>query len=67
MLVLTRRLGEVIVIDGDIRVTVLSVKGDKIRLGVEAPAHVRVDRAEIHERRTSEAGTTPRVLVALSR
>jgi carbon storage regulator len=51
MLVLTRRIGEAIVIDGDIRVTVVSVKGDKVRLGVDAPDSVRVDREEIHERR----------------
>jgi carbon storage regulator len=51
MLVLTRRVGEVIVVDGDIRVTVVSIKGDKVRLGVTAPNFVRVDREEIHARR----------------
>jgi carbon storage regulator len=51
MLVLTRRPGEEIVIDGDIRVTVVSVKGDRIRLGIDAPRSVVVDRQEIHERR----------------
>jgi carbon storage regulator len=51
MLVLMRRPDESIVIDGTIRITVVSVKGDKVRLGIEAPPDVRVDRQEIHERR----------------
>jgi carbon storage regulator len=51
MLVLTRRNGEEIVIDGDIRVMVLTVKGDKVRLGISAPPSVVVDRSEVHERR----------------
>ncbi len=51
MLVLTRQVGEEIVIDGDIRVIVVSIKGDKVRLGISAPPAVVVDRQEIHERR----------------
>ncbi len=51
MLVLMRRVGESIIIDGGIRVTVVSVQGDKVRVGIEAPPDVRVDRQEIHERR----------------
>lgn len=51
MLVLTRRPGEEIVIDGNIRLTVVSVKGDRIRIGIEAPPSVTIDRQEIHERR----------------
>jgi carbon storage regulator len=52
MLVLTRRIGETIVIDGDIRVTIVSVKGDKVRIGVTAPEMIRVDREEVHRRRS---------------
>ncbi len=61
MLVLTRRAGEVIVIDGAIRITVVGVKGEKVRLGVSAPASVRVDRQEVHEQRAQWAalGTEP--------
>ena len=55
MLVLTRRIGEEIVIGGDIRVTVLEVHGNKVRIGVEAPKSVRVDRQEIHDRRVEFA------------
>lgn len=51
MLVLTRRPGEEIVIDGNIRLTVISVKGDRVRIGIDAPPSVVVDREEIHERR----------------
>jgi carbon storage regulator len=54
MLVLTRRIGESIVIGNEVRVTVVSVKGDKVRLGVTAPEDVRVDRQEIHERRGNQ-------------
>jgi carbon storage regulator len=52
MLVLTRRVGEVIVIDGGIRVTVVDISGDRVRLGITAPPEIRVDRLEIYERRT---------------
>jgi len=51
MLVLSRRVGEEIIINENIRVTVVAVKGDRIRLGIEAPRNVAVDRAEVHERR----------------
>lgn len=51
MLVLSRRLGETIVVGGEICVTVVAVQGDRVRLGIEAPRSVSVDRAEVHERR----------------
>jgi carbon storage regulator len=51
MLVLTRKAGESIVIDDQIKVTVLSIDGGKIRLGIDAPRETPVDRAEIHTRR----------------
>lgn len=52
MLVLTRKVGEEIIIDSNIRVTVVSVKGDKVRIGITAPSSVPVDRKEVHERRS---------------
>jgi carbon storage regulator len=55
MLVLTRRPGEEIVIDGCIRVRVVDVHGNRVRLGIEAPPEVTVDRSEIHECRECEA------------
>lgn len=51
MLVLSRRPGEEIIINGNIRVTVVSVKGDRVRVGIDAPESIPVDRAEIHARR----------------
>ncbi len=59
MLVLTRRPGEEIVIDGNIRITVVSVKGDRIRIGIDAPPSVVVDRQEIHERRLHSPNQVP--------
>ena len=50
MLVLTRRVGETLVINGGIRVTVLAVNGGKVRLGFEAPPSVTVLRGEVLER-----------------
>ena len=51
MLVLTRRIGEEIVIDDHIRVTIVSIDGGKVRVGITAPPEIRVDRQEVHERR----------------
>lgn len=51
MLVLTRRLNESIVIDDQIVVQILGIKGGKVRLGIAAPPTVAVDRQEVHERR----------------
>ena len=48
MLVLTRRAGESIVIGDDVRVVVLDVRGETVRIGIEAPRSVQVHRAEIY-------------------
>ena len=50
MLILTRRIGETLMIGDDIEVTVLGVKGNQVRLGIKAPKNVRVNREEIHQR-----------------
>lgn len=50
MLVLTRRKGETLVIDDVIRVTVLNVAGNQVRIGVEAPKDIEVHRQEIWEK-----------------
>lgn len=47
MLVLTRRIGESVRIDGEIEVTLLDIKGDSVRIGVKAPRETRIQRSEI--------------------
>jgi carbon storage regulator len=54
MLVLTRKTGQEIVIDGDIRITVTSCGDGRVKLGITAPAHIKVDRAEIAARIAAE-------------
>lgn len=55
MLVLSRRQGEVVVIGGNIRVEVLEISGQRVRLGIYAPSNVSVDREEIWVRKSKEA------------
>ena len=59
MLVLTRRIGEQIVIGNDIRVTIVNVGPGRVKIGIEAPHNVRVDRAEVHERIAQEQTVAP--------
>ena len=54
MLVLTRHDGEAIIINHQIRVTVVSIDGNRVRIGIEAPGDVPVNREEIEERIENE-------------
>jgi len=59
MLILTRRVGESVVIGDDISVTILGVKGNQVRIGVTAPMDVAVHRQEIYERIKKEQDDNP--------
>lgn len=50
MLVIGREIGEIIAIDDDIKIKVLSVDGNTVRFGISAPRHIEVHRAEIYKR-----------------
>lgn len=59
MLILTRRVGETLMIGDEVTVTVLGVKGNQVRIGVNAPKDVSVHREEIYERIKKEQQTGP--------
>ena len=61
MLILTRRMGETLMIGDTVTVTVLGVKGNQVRVGINAPRDVTVDREEVYERKRAETpGSTSR-------
>ena len=56
MLILTRRIGEQLLIGNDIKVVVLSIKGNQIRIGIDAPDDVKIMREELLDPPTSDPG-----------
>lgn len=62
MLILTRRVGETLMIGDDVTVTILAVKGNQVRIGTNAPKEVAVHREEIYERIQKELELNARLL-----
>lgn len=60
MLILTRRMGETLIIGAEVTVTVMGVKGNQVRLGINAPKDVEVFREEIYERVHAEKANADR-------
>ncbi|MEF3193336.1 MAG: carbon storage regulator CsrA [Halothiobacillaceae bacterium] len=56
MLILTRRIGEVLRIGDDVSITILGIKGNQVRIGIDAPKDVAVHREEIYQRIKREEG-----------
>lgn len=65
MLILTRRVGETVMVGDEITVTVLGVKGNQVRIGVNAPKSVAVHREEIFERIKREGEAPPPAAVGI--
>jgi carbon storage regulator len=59
MLVLTRKTNEEIIIGDDIRITVVEIAPGRVKIGIAAPKSVRVDRAEVHEKKKQEGAPAP--------
>lgn len=59
MLVLSRKLNESVLINENVVVTVLSIHGDRVRLGIEAPVEIPVHRQEVHNRIQKQLATIP--------
>jgi carbon storage regulator len=65
MLVLSRKIGQHIVIGNDIHITVVAIDGVRVRIGVSAPTGVMLDRQEIHEKRKNPLNGEPALVPRL--
>ena len=65
MLVLSRRLGETLIIGDDVKITVLGISGNQVRIGVSAPKEISVHREEIYQRIQEEDNAAAKAANAL--
>ncbi len=65
MLVLSRKKNETIIIDDHIVITVVEIRGDKVRLGIEAPKEIPIHRSEVHA--AIHSGAEPRLFLSTNR
>lgn len=59
MLVLSRRIGETLIIGDEIKITVLGISGNQVRVGIDAPKNISVHRQEVYQRIQAETGKLP--------
>ncbi len=59
MLILTRKIGESLMVGDDVTISVLGVKGNQVRIGIDAPKHIQVHREEIYNRIQNEKSGNP--------
>lgn len=64
MLILTRRQGETVMVGSEVTITILGVKGNQVRIGIQAPKAVEVHREEIYRRIQREQGAEPNAVVS---
>ena len=66
MLVLSRKPGESLEIGGGVRVTIVRIEGGKVRLGIEAPRDIPVDRSEVYNRKAGQGDAEGKPLISPS-
>lgn len=64
MLVLSRKLNESIVVDGNIKITIVGIRGNHVRVGIEAPGSIPIIRSELQDRNVASALCSPPVGLA---
>jgi carbon storage regulator len=59
MLILSRRVNESIIIGDDVKITVIKIEGNQVKIGIEAPREIEVHREEVYQRKQDETASNP--------